>query len=43
MALELESSRVLLRGWKESDLAPWIALNLDPENLKYFPRTYSAE
>jgi len=43
MALELESSRVLLRGWKESDLTPWIALNLDPENLKYFPRTYSAE
>ncbi len=43
MALALESSRVLLRNWKESDLEPWIALNLDPQNLKYFPRVYSAE
>lgn len=43
MAIELESERVLLRGWKESDLEPWIALNLDPENLRYFPRIYSPE
>jgi ribosomal-protein-alanine N-acetyltransferase len=43
MAVELESSRVLLRSWQQSDLEPWIALNLDPENLRYFPRIYSAE
>jgi ribosomal-protein-alanine N-acetyltransferase len=43
MALALESSRVVLRSWQPSDLEPWIALNLDPENLRYFPRIYSAE
>jgi ribosomal-protein-alanine N-acetyltransferase len=43
MASPLESERVLLRSWQPSDLAPWIALNLDAENLRYFPRTYSAE
>ncbi len=43
MAAQLETPRVLLRGWQESDLAPWIALNLDEENLKFFPRVYSAE
>ena len=43
VAIELESPRVLLRDWIESDLDPWIALNLDPENLRFFPRTYSAE
>ena len=43
MAVELETPRILLRAWRESDLEPWITLNLDPENLQFFPRTYSAE
>jgi len=43
VAVELETPRALLRAWRESDLAPWIALNLDPENLRFFPRIYSAE
>lgn len=43
MAVSLESERVLLRGWLPRDLEPWILLNLDSENLRYFPRTYSAE
>lgn len=43
MAAQLETPRVLLRAWQESDLAPWTALNADSENLKYFPRTYSPE
>lgn len=43
VAVELETPRILLRAWKESDLEPWIALNLDPENLRFFPRTYSSE
>ena len=43
MAIQLSSDRVLLREWVASDLQPWIALNLDPENLHYFPRVYSAE
>ena len=41
--IQIKSERVLLRHWKASDLEPWIALNLDPKNLRYFPRTYSAE
>jgi RimJ/RimL family protein N-acetyltransferase len=43
MAIQLSSDRVLLREWVESDLQPWIVLNLDPENLHFFPRVYSAE
>ncbi len=43
MAIELNTPRVLLRAWQESDLEPWIALNSDAENLRYFPRTYTAE
>ena len=43
MAIQLLSDRVLLREWVESDLQPWIVLNLDPENLHFFPRVYSAE
>lgn len=43
MAVSLESERVFLREWLPGDLATWISLNLDPENLRYFPRTYSAE
>ena len=43
MAIPLESERVLLREWLATDLDPWIALNLDPENLRYFPRVYTEE
>ena len=43
MSIKLESERVLLREWREGDLDPWISLNLDPDNLRYFPRTYSTE
>jgi ribosomal-protein-alanine N-acetyltransferase len=40
---KLHSERVLLRHWRESDLRPWISLNLDPDNLKFFPRVYTKE
>ena len=43
LVIRLESERVLLREWQEDDLEPWVALNLDSENLRYFPRTYSDE
>ena len=43
MAIELETPRVLLRSWQDSDKEPWIALNADSENLRYFPRTYTSE
>ncbi|WP_419992913.1 GNAT family N-acetyltransferase [Streptomyces boninensis] len=28
---ELHSARLTLRGWRDSDLAPWAAMNADPE------------
>ncbi|MFD7404642.1 GNAT family N-acetyltransferase [Streptomyces sp. NPDC059866] len=34
---ELRTDRLLLRGWRESDLAPWAAMNADPEVRRYFP------
>ncbi|MFE9248633.1 GNAT family N-acetyltransferase [Streptomyces sp. NPDC007088] len=34
---ELRTERLLLRGWRESDLGPWAALNADPEVRAYFP------
>ncbi len=43
MAVELQTPRVLLRAWREGDLEPWVALNSDAENLRFFPRLYSAE
>ena len=33
---------VFLRQWQQSDLASLIALNSDPEVMKFFPRTLSA-
>ncbi|MBQ0827053.1 GNAT family N-acetyltransferase [Streptomyces tagetis] len=34
---ELRTARLLLRGWRESDLEPWAELNADPEVRAYFP------
>ncbi|RZB16498.1 N-acetyltransferase [Streptomyces sp. F001] len=34
---ELRTDRLLLRDWRESDLAPWAAMNADPEVRRYFP------
>ncbi|MFC4016997.1 GNAT family N-acetyltransferase [Micromonospora sp. GCM10011542] len=31
----IETPRLLLRGWQESDLAPWAAMNADPEVRAY--------
>jgi RimJ/RimL family protein N-acetyltransferase len=33
----LETTRLVLRGWKESDLAPFAALNDDPLVMEHFP------
>jgi len=32
---ELSTQRLILRGWRESDLAPWAAMNADPEVRQY--------
>jgi RimJ/RimL family protein N-acetyltransferase len=44
--MELESlvgPRVLLRSWRDSDLAPFAQLNADPEVMRYFPAPLSRE
>jgi RimJ/RimL family protein N-acetyltransferase len=35
--LDLRGPRVLLRPWRASDLAPFAALNADPEVMKHLP------
>jgi len=34
---ELVTPRLRLREWRDSDLAPFAALNADPEVMRYFP------
>ena len=41
--LELHTRRCVLRQWKDSDLAPWAALNADPEVRQQFTSLLSAE
>lgn len=36
-----ETPRLLLRGWQDSDLPAFAALNSDPGVMKYFPATLS--
>jgi RimJ/RimL family protein N-acetyltransferase len=33
--VELSTERLILRGWRESDLEPWAAMNADPEVRRY--------
>ncbi|MEU7136075.1 GNAT family N-acetyltransferase [Streptomyces sp. NPDC046261] len=40
---ELRTSRLVLRGWRESDLAPWATMNADPEVREYFPGLLTRE
>jgi ribosomal-protein-alanine N-acetyltransferase len=42
-AQELETSRVLLRHWREEDFLPWAELNADPLTMRYFPRLLQPE
>jgi RimJ/RimL family protein N-acetyltransferase len=39
----IETARLILRGWRPSDLDPWAALNADPEVMRYFPATQTRE
>jgi RimJ/RimL family protein N-acetyltransferase len=32
---EIGTERLIMRGWRESDLAPWAAMNADPEVRRY--------
>ena len=33
--MEIGTERLILRGWRESDLGPWAAMNADPEVRRY--------
>lgn len=39
----LETSRLRLRDWEETDLEPFSRLNADEEVMRYFPKTLSTE
>jgi ribosomal-protein-alanine N-acetyltransferase len=39
----LETSRLQLRDWKETDLDPFRRLNADEKVMTYFPKTLSSE
>lgn len=39
----LETERLILRQWKESDRDPFETLNSDEETMRFFPSTYSRE
>lgn len=38
---KLETERLLLREWIESDLDPFAKMNCDPEVMRYFPKHLS--
>jgi RimJ/RimL family protein N-acetyltransferase len=40
---QLRTDRLLLRGWRNSDLEPFAELNADPEVMRYFPAPLSRE
>ncbi|MDT0456387.1 GNAT family N-acetyltransferase [Streptomyces sp. DSM 41527] len=40
---ELRTERLLLRAWQPADLAPWAAMNADPEVRRYFPEVLTRE
>lgn len=39
----LTTGRLVLRPWRDSDVAPFAALNADPEVMEHFPSTLSSE
>ncbi|HEY9683293.1 MAG TPA: GNAT family N-acetyltransferase [Oculatellaceae cyanobacterium] len=39
----MQSNRLLLRRWNESDLQPFADLNADPDVMKHFPKTLSKD
>lgn len=42
-AVTIETPRLLLRQWREDDLAPFAALNRDPEVMRFFEEPLSRE
>jgi ribosomal-protein-alanine N-acetyltransferase len=40
---EIRTERLLLRGWREADKAPYARLNADAEVMRHFPSTLTRE
>ncbi len=40
---ELSTERLVLRGWRASDLGPWAAMNADPQVRAYFPNVLTRQ
>jgi RimJ/RimL family protein N-acetyltransferase len=40
---EINTDRLVLRDWRESDLAPWMAMNADPEVREHLGPPLTAE
>jgi RimJ/RimL family protein N-acetyltransferase len=34
----IKTPRLLLRHWQDTDIEPWVAMNLDPRVMEFFPR-----
>lgn len=43
MIEQIETSRLILREWRFSDLLPFAEMNADPEVMRYFPNTLTKE
>jgi ribosomal-protein-alanine N-acetyltransferase len=41
--LEVRTARLILRRWRDSDLAPFRAMNADPEVMRYFARPQTSD
>ncbi len=39
----IETNRLLLKSWKDSDIDPFIKMNSDKEVMKFFPKTLDKE
>ena len=42
-AVTLETARLRLRPWRDSDIAPFVELGRDPEVMRYFPTLLTPE
>jgi RimJ/RimL family protein N-acetyltransferase len=37
----IETARLSLRGWRDDDIEPWVAMHLDPRVTEFFSQTYT--
>jgi RimJ/RimL family protein N-acetyltransferase len=41
--VEIRTTRLVLRRWREEDRAPFAAMNADPDVMRYYPRPMTRE